>query len=134
MPKVDKELFNEARNFLPESWREHFDLLRPSERAHVLRVYSAIKNDAAIDEADRPKLLLLALAHDIGKGITRHGILFKVAKAVFPISNKAHCIAGARLLKKLKAPKWLIKMVLRHHSDCKNDRLLCIFQRFDDRL
>lgn len=133
-PKIDSDLWAEACEQLPAAWRPHFCRLRPSERAHVLRVYEAVKNDSQLKGPDREKLILLALVHDIGKGITRHGVFFKVAKALLPISNSAHCLAGARLLRKLGAESWLIRLVLRHHSQAVNNSLLAIFQHFDDRL
>jgi putative nucleotidyltransferase with HDIG domain len=133
-PIIDQHLWLEALAFIPESWRPHLKRLRRSERAHVLRVFAAIKVEPDLEEADRRKLLLLALAHDIGKGVTRHSIFFKVAKVVFPISNGAHCLAGAKLLRKLGAENWLIRMVLRHHCDAPQNHLLKRFQAVDDRL
>ncbi|GAB4284911.1 MAG: hypothetical protein Kow0029_31620 [Candidatus Rifleibacteriota bacterium] len=133
-PKIDMEVWNEALNFLPQEWRKHLIKLRPSERAHVLRVYSAIKKADGISEEERSFLQKLALVHDIGKGVTRHSVFYKVAKVIFPISNAAHCIAGARLLKRLGADRTLVKMVLRHHSINNTNRLLMIFQSYDDNL
>lgn len=133
-PIIDPELWLEALDFAPANWRPHLKRLRRSERAHVLRVFAAIKVEADLEDVDRQKLLLLALAHDIGKGVTRHSIFFKVAKVIFPISNSAHCLAGAKLLRRLKAEKWLIRMVLRHHCQSPTNPLLKRFQEVDDRL
>ena len=133
-PKIDASLWKEARNTLPESWRPHLDRLRPSERAHVLRVYDAIKNCNQLSDNERTELILLALVHDLGKGITRHSIVFKALKVIFPISNAAHCIEGAKLLKRLGADKKLIRMVLRHHNENTTNDLLKKFQSYDDRL
>ncbi len=133
-PKVDPALWKEACEQLPAAWRPHFCRLRPSERAHVLRVYAAVKNDSLLKGEERRKMILLALVHDIGKGITRHGVIFKVAKVLLPIRNSAHCLAGSRLLKKLGAKSWLVRLVLRHHSQAKKNSLLDKFQRLDDRL
>ena len=133
-PKIDAELWREALNFLPESWRLYLQRLRPSERAHVLRVYSAVKSDTVLEKNERELLMLLALAHDLGKGETRHSLLSKVAKVIFPVSNAAHCIAGARILRKLKADRQLVRLVLRHHQKDPSDLLLKKFQDYDDRL
>lgn len=133
-PKIDADLWLEAKNALPKLWQKHFCRLRPSERAHVLRVYAAIKDDSSLAADEKQQLLVLALVHDIGKGVTRHSILFKVVKVIFPVSNAAHCIAGARLLKKLGAERSLIRLVLRHHSTKTENDLLRKFQGFDDSL
>lgn len=132
-PKIDQELWKEARSILPETWRCHFDKLRASERAHVLRVYSMIIQNTSIEDVNREEIILFALVHDIGKGITRHSIFFKVAKVVLPISNRAHCIAGAKLLKHLGADMKLVKRVLRHHDKPPIDSLVEQFQQIDDR-
>lgn len=134
LPKVDVREWHEALLFAPESWRPHLKKLRLSERAHVLRLYSAIKQDDSLLPGERDYLLMLALAHDIGKGVTRHSVFFKVAKVVFPISNAAHCLAGARLLRQLKAEHDLVRMVLRHHQKHPESAILRKFQDFDDRL
>jgi predicted HD phosphohydrolase len=133
-PKIDPDLWTEACERLPAAWRCHFCRLRPSERAHVLRVYAAVKNDSQLKGEERRKMILLALVHDIGKGVTRHGVVFKVAKVLLPIRNTAHCLAGAQLLKKLGAESWLQRLVLRHHSPADKNSFMARFKRFDDRL
>lgn len=133
-PKIDADLWIEAKNSLPQTWRSHFSRLRLSERAHVLRVYRAVKDATELGEHERKLLLMLALVHDIGKGVTRHSLFFKVAKVFFPVSNAAHCLAGARLLRQLGADRDLVRMVLRHHDMKTENVLLRKFQSFDDRL
>ncbi|MDN5278097.1 MAG: hypothetical protein PWR01_2062 [Clostridiales bacterium] len=133
-PVIDQNLWHEAILALPSDWRPHLKKLRPSERAHVLRVYKAVKEDNSLTEKEKERLLILALVHDIGKGITRHSLWFKIAKVIFPVSNAAHCIEGALLLRRLGADRKLIRLVLRHHSTMQNDELLKKFQGFDDRL
>lgn len=134
LPKIDPQIWHEAMLFAPAAWRPHLKKLRLSERAHVIRLYTAIKQDSSLAEPERESLLRLALAHDIGKGVTRHSIFFKVAKVLFPISNGAHCLAGAKLLRQLKADNELVRRVLRHHRKQPSDMLLQKFQNFDDRL
>lgn len=132
-PIINNELWNEAKSKLPAKWQPHFERLRASERAHVLRVYKEAKSVKNLTTKDFNRLIKLALVHDIGKGITRHSIWFKVAKVLLPISNRAHCIEGAKLLKRLGAEKELIIQVLRHHEKSTNDQLLILLQRIDDK-
>jgi putative nucleotidyltransferase with HDIG domain len=133
-PKYSQEQWFDAVNTMPVDCRQHLNRLRNSEKAHVMRVYNAIKEDQSIGEEERKELLKLALLHDIGKGVTRHTIFFKVAKVILPVKNTAHCIAGAKLLKKLGFEKHLLIMVLRHHEKNPANDLLKKFQTFDDRL
>ncbi|RCK80599.1 MAG: hypothetical protein OZSIB_2912 [Candidatus Ozemobacter sibiricus] len=133
-PQVDPVLLAEARSRLPPRWRAPFDRLGGSEKAHVLRLYRAIAADPALSEADREALITLALTHDLGKAITRPTFLERVVKTLLPIPNRAHPILGARLLRRLGAPPALVRRVARHHRAPGNDRLLALFQRYDDSL
>lgn len=133
-PQVDPAMLAEARGRLPTRWRAPFDRLGGSEKAHVLRLYRAISTDPALSEPDREALILLALTHDLGKAITRPTFLERVAKTLLPIPNRAHPILGARLLRRLGAPLSLVRRVARHHREPGNDRLLALFQRYDDAL
>ncbi len=131
-PKIDQELLNEVLKKLPENLIADFKALRRSEIAHTLRVYKAIKESSTVLEKDRGMLLEMALLHDIGKGITRDTVFFKIAKVLLPISSNAHAIAGAKLLHKKRMGKVLVRRVLRHHDKNHSDRLLEVFQIFDD--
>lgn len=133
-PKIDEKILHEALEFAPPCWRPYLMRLRPSEQAHVLRVFAAVKTEPGLSDDERQVMLQLALAHDIGKGVTRHSLFFKIVKVFFPISNAAHCIAGARLLRRLRADPNLIRMVLRHHQLKVSQPLLEKFQKIDDRL
>ncbi|MFZ5951582.1 MAG: HD domain-containing protein [Candidatus Rifleibacteriota bacterium] len=133
-PKIDPALWHKALMFLPVEYRPYLEKLRPSERAHVLRVFEAIERAENLSAEERDFLQLLALTHDLGKGVTRHSLFFKIVKVLFPISNAKHCIEGARLLKRLKADRRLIRLVLRHHQNSPEDPVLRKFQSFDDRL
>jgi len=86
-----------------------------------------------LSETDRVELLELALVHDIGKAVTRPTLFFKVAKVLLPLANTEHCVAGAKLLKRLKQNRQLIRRVLRHHDEGSSDRILRLFQAYDDR-
>jgi hypothetical protein len=132
-PVVDESLWREALTILPDAWQTEMEKLRDSEKAHTIRVYKAIRKENFPNPETKKELLLLTLVHDIGKGITRHTIFFKVAKVLFPISPRGHCIAGAKLLRRLGADKQLVLRVLKHHEKKVSDPLLKTFQQFDDR-
>jgi len=133
-PKVDPAILSEARSRLPGPWRKAFDCLGGSEKAHVLRLYKAILNDTSLLLSDRDELVILALTHDLGKGITRPFLFERIVKALLPIPNRAHPILSARILRRLGAPALLVRRVAKHHFDPRGDRLLAIFQQFDDSL
>jgi putative nucleotidyltransferase with HDIG domain len=133
LPKIDPDLLIEAKEKIPPSLLENFKSLRKSEIAHTLRVYKEIKDSFTSIEDGRDELLELALLHDIGKGITRHTVFFKIAKVLLPVSSNAHAIAGAKLLFRKKMNKTLVIRVLRHHDKSHSDKLLNIFQSFDDK-
>jgi len=133
-PRIDPALWQKALMFLPAEYRPYLEKLRPSERAHVLRVFEAVECAENISAEERQFLQLLALTHDLGKGVTRHSLFFKILKVIFPISNAKHCVEGARLLRMLKADRRLIRLVLRHHQNDTEDPVLKKFQSFDDRL
>ena len=133
-PQVDPPLLAEARSRLPPRWRRPFDRLGGSEKAHVLRLYRAITTAPDLAPADREELVLLALTHDLGKSITRPTFFERVVKTLLPIPNRSHPILGARLLRRLGAPPRLVRRTARHHRDPGGDRLLALFQRFDDSL
>ncbi len=131
-PKVDENLLAVARNRLPREWRKPFDRLLPSEKAHVLRLFRTISSDPALEEDDRSDLLILALTHDIGKSITRPSLFERIVKALLPIPNRSHPILGARILRRLGAPPLLVRRIARHHLPPGNDRLLKLFQGYDN--
>ncbi len=131
-PQVDPVLLAAARSRLPPRWRRPFDRLGGSEKAHILRLYRAITTDPTLSDSDREALVPLALTHDLGKAITRPTFLERVVKTLLPIPNRSHPILGARLLRRLGAPPALVRRVARHHRDPGHDRLLALFQRFDD--
>lgn len=130
--RVDENEWRKAMATLPAAWGAQLNQLRPCEKAHTMRVYNAIDKDDKLDVVERQQLLRLALLHDIGKGITRHGVFFKVMKVLLPISGAAHCIAGARFLKKAGADRQIISRVLRHHKGIPGDEILQKFQYYDD--
>jgi hypothetical protein len=132
-PQVDLELWQEALAVLPVPWRSEVDRLRASEKAHVLRLYRAIKEDPDLPAGERADLLLLALTHDLGKVIERPGLVLRIAKVLLPLPNRAHPLAGAKLLRRLGAPRALVRRVARHHEPPGDDRLLALFQAFDNR-
>lgn len=133
-PQVDRALVEEAGRRLPENWQKPFFAIPGSTMAHIMRLYRAIRDDAALDESTRSELLILALTHDIGKGITRPTLFERVAKVILPLPNKSHVIAGSLLMKRLGASPELIRRIRRHHEPAGNDGLLALFQTYDDRL
>lgn len=130
--RFDENEWRDAVATLPAAWGVQLNQLRPSEKAHTMRVYNAISKDDKLDDDERQQLLRLALLHDIGKGITRHTLLFKVMKVLLPISGAAHCIAGARFLQKAGADRQTVARVLRHHKGIAGDEMLRKFQYYDD--
>lgn len=133
-PQVDLALVKEACLQLPETWREVFLTIPASTMAHVMRLYQAIRDDLSLDIDSRRELLTLALTHDIGKAVTRPTLFERVMKVLLPLPNKSHVIAGARLMKRLGASPDLVKRIRKHHEPPGNDRLLALFQAYDDRL
>lgn len=134
LPQLDIQQWQQALLGLPAPLSRQLQILKKSEKAHVLRVYVAIIKEPDLPEALRTELLQLALLHDIGKSIARHGLLFKVLKVLFPIANTQHCVAGALFLKKNQVARVMVRRVLRHHDKKTSDRVLQLFQKFDDRL
>lgn len=134
MPQLKAEEWHKALHSLPSPLRQQLNTLKKSEKAHILRVYKAIHNDASLSPQLRDQLETLALLHDIGKSVTRHSIFFKVAKVLLPIANSAHCVAGARFLRVNKVDRDIIRRVLRHHDSDTSDEILKKFQSYDDRL
>ena len=132
-PELQRHDWENAVLSLSEQVRAELGKLRKSEKAHVMRVWSDISCDSNLSESDRGELLELALVHDIGKAVTRPTLFFKVVKVLLPLANTEHCIAGARLLKRLKQKRQLIRRVLRHHDENSSDRILRLFQAYDDR-
>lgn len=134
LPQLDHQQWESAIASLSKPLQSQLQLLKKSEKAHVLRVYQAIKAERGLTESLRDELLQLALLHDIGKSITRHGIIFKVLKVIFPIANTQHCVAGAKFLRRHGVGRGMIDKVLRHHQKNVADPVLRFFQEFDDRL
>lgn len=134
LPVVDRRLLAEARTHLPQGWRPAFDRLRKPEKAHVLRLYAHIKQLDDLSPPEREQLTILALTHDIGKGILRPTLFLKVVKVLLHLPNRAHATAGAKLLRRLGAPATLIRRVRRHHDHPGDDALLARFQQLDDAL
>lgn len=134
LPQLDLRQWQQALVGLPEQLRQQLLILKKSEKAHVLRVYMAIRAETDLPEPLRNELLQLALLHDIGKSIARHGLLFKVLKVIFPVANTQHCVAGALFLKRNKVARVMVRRVLRHHDKNTMDDILRLFQKFDDRL
>ncbi len=132
-PELQRNDWENAVSGLAEQVRAELGKLRKSEKAHVMRVWYDIGRDSSINENDRVELLELALVHDIGKAVTRPTLFFKVVKVLLPLANTEHCIAGDRLLKRLKQKRQLVRRVLRHHDETASDRILRLFQAYDDR-
>ncbi|GAB1355172.1 MAG TPA: HD domain-containing protein [Candidatus Rifleibacterium sp.] len=132
-PELQRSDWENAISGLSEQVRSELGKLRKSEKAHIMRVWSDISHDGSLSETDRVELLELALVHDIGKAVTRPTLFFKVAKVLLPLANTEHCVAGAKLLKRLKQNRQLIRRVLRHHDEGSSDRILRLFQAYDDR-
>lgn len=133
-PQIDPALYAEARSHLPKTWRPALDRLLPPDKAHVLRLYSAITADPTLGPEDRAALIELALCHDLGKGIVRPTIFERVAKVLLPLPNRSHPILGARIVKRLGGRSSLVRRVAHHHRPAGDDRLLALFQVFDDRV
>lgn len=133
-PVVDPADLASAREILPLDWRGRFDALGDSEKAHVLRLVRAIRADGSLSEQDRNDLLLLAMTHDLGKAVTRPRIWERVLRTVFSLPNEAHPIQSARILRELGAPRPLVRRARHHHHAPGADRLLALFQKFDDAL
>ncbi|MBF0406646.1 MAG: HD domain-containing protein [Candidatus Riflebacteria bacterium] len=131
-PVIDTDILEQVRKKYPESWLIHFDKMLPPDKAHVLRLFKAISEDRNLTAEIREKLIMLALAHDIGKSIVRQNIFTRVIKVVIPIPNRSHPILGARLLKKLNAPSDIVRRVARHHIPAEKDKFLKLFQYYDD--
>lgn len=134
LPQLDMQQWQQALLGMPEPLHQQLQILKKSEKAHVLRVYMAIRTEPGLPESLRAELLQLALLHDIGKSIARHGLLFKALKVLFPIANTQHCVAGALFLKKNQVARVMVRRVLRHHDKNTGDKVLQLFQKFDDRL
>jgi len=132
-PELQRREWENAISSLSEPIKAELGRLRKSEKAHIMRVWSDINHDGSLPESDRSELLELALVHDIGKAVTRPTLFFKVVKVLLPLANTEHCIAGARLLKRLKQKPQLVRRVLRHHDETSSDRILRLFQNYDDR-
>lgn len=133
-PQIDEALYTEARSHLPEFWRPALDRMLPPDKAHVLRLYTAITSDVSLTPQDRAALIELALCHDLGKGILRPSLFERVIKVLLPLPNRSHPILGARIVKRLGGRPELVRRIARHHRDPGNDRLLALFQSFDDRV
>ncbi len=131
-PIVDPSELAAAREILPAAWRPRFDALGASEQAHVLRLVRAIRADAGLSDEDREQLLLLAVTHDLGKAVTRPRLWERVLRTLFSLPNEAHPIQSASILRRLGAPRALIRRARHHHHDPGSDRLLALFQKFDD--
>ena len=133
LPRLDHRKWQAAIAELDPQVRDQLAALKKSEKAHIMRVYDDISNDACLQPEIRKCLLNLALLHDIGKSVTRPSLLFKVAKVLLPIANHEHCLAGARLLRQFRQDRQLIRRVLRHHDSRVSDAALQLFQKYDDR-
>ncbi|HNX76904.1 MAG TPA: HDIG domain-containing protein [Candidatus Rifleibacterium sp.] len=133
LPRLDRNKWDAAVAELAPQVRNQLAALKKSEKAHIMRVYDDINNDAGLQPDMRQYLLTLALLHDIGKSVTRPSLLFKVAKVLLPIANTEHCLAGARLLRQFRQNRQLIRRVLRHHDLEVSDAVLKLFQQYDDR-
>lgn len=132
LPKLDRVAWHEAVSDLPLPVQAHLASLKKSEKAHILRVYRAVKTSRQINDVERLELMQMALLHDIGKAIIRSSVFMKVARVFLPLGRNEHCIAGARLLHRLGFDRSLVNRVLRHHTFDHSDRLLRIFQEIDD--
>lgn len=133
-PVIDAAELVSAREILPPAWRGRFDALGDSEKAHVLRLVRQIRADGRLSGDDRNELLLLALTHDLGKAVTKPRIWERILRTLLPIPNEAHPIQSARILRELGAPRDLIRRARHHHHEPGSDRLLALFQEFDDNL
>jgi len=133
LPELQRHDWENAISNLSEPIKAELGRLRKSEKAHVMRVWFDINLDRNLSESDRFELLELALLHDIGKAVTRPTLFFKVVKVLLPLANTEHCIAGARFLNRLKQKPQLVRRVLRHHDETSSDRILRLFQTYDDR-
>jgi putative nucleotidyltransferase with HDIG domain len=133
-PQYDPDWFSRLTNRLPPTWRSLAERLRPSEKAHVIRLGRAILADPTLTEATREKLMLLALTHDLGKTVTHPGLFERVMKTLLPLPNGSHPRVGAKLLQNLGAPPDLVRRIARHHDPHPQDEILRLFQRFDDSL
>jgi len=131
-PEVDEQLWNEAVVCIPVRWQKAVAKLRPSEKAHILRLYKAIRADKTLKEEERRGLIALALVHDIGKIVTKPGLIVRVVMTLLPVPKNSHPIMGVRILRSLGASHCLLKRVRRHHEDPGTDQLLTKFQMFDD--
>ena len=134
VPPVDRALLEEALRLLPRRWRVPVRRLRPSEQAHVLRLYRAIAAATDLEDQDRRDLLVLSLVRDVGKTVTRPSLLTRIVMTVLPIPKNAHPALGARIMHRLGASAQLCRRIRRHHRDPGDDRLLALFQRYDDSL
>ena len=132
LPRLNQSEWREAIKGLSPLLCQHLNALQKSEKAHIMRVYRAIREDRRISEEQREELLQLALLHDIGKAIIRAGVVLKVARVFLPIGRNDHCIAGARLLHRNGFDRRLVRRVLLHHRAGHNDMLLQKFQQIDD--
>ncbi len=132
LPKLDRSAWQAAIKEFTPPVQKHLASLKKSEKAHVLRVHQAVATSSQLSGDERSELMQMAMLHDIGKGVIRSSLLMKVVRVLLPISRNQHCIAGARLLRRLGFEKSLVRRVLRHHTLDHGDRLLQIFQQIDD--
>ena len=129
--KLDYTEWNQAISVLPSNLQTILNRLKNPEKAHVLRICTAI-NNSNLKESDKTDMLQLALLHDIGKTVTKPNLLTKVLRVILLRTDTAHCIAGAKILRSEKCDKQLILRVLRHHDQTNTDPVLRFFQEFDN--
>lgn len=131
-PKVDPIQYLEIRKKIPLRWRPYLDKLRPSEKSHILRICQSISRADNLTPEEREKLTILAITHDLGKTVTRPQLWERIFKTLFPLPNRGHPTQGAKILRKLGAPARMVSQVARHHDPNRKDRLLRLFQTFDN--
>ena len=130
--------------------------LQPSEQAHSLNIFYALRAEGHTD----PDLLAAALLHDIGKSCyplkTWERVLIVLAKAIFPrqtdrwseaqptgwrrpfVVARQHPAWGAELAEQVGASRLLQELIRRHQDALPNrpdtpaDRLLVHLKKFDD--
>ena len=129
---VDEELLACYLKKIPPGWRKYVLKLRPSEKAHVVGLCSAVSGLEGVSEDERAELMTLALVHDIGKTITRPSLLMRITRVLLPMHNISHPVLGARILRRNGAPRKLLRRVAGHHLEPGDDKLLGLFQRLDD--
>ena len=124
-PKINKELSEEAMEYLTVQERKIFQNMSKYDKFHSLEVYKKLKNTGLKDDR---LYLKLALLHDCGKGkvlfITR--IFHKIG---IKTGLRNHAEKGSEKMKNIDKE---LSILIRDHHKKNCSRKMKIFQKCDD--